>query len=462
MTSFPVWQILVRLRATALPSRGVQHHGKRRRSPVKKKSTTRRQFLVGSAAAAATTACATGPNAHPIVKASARAPLGDDEPIRMGVIGTGGMGGGHIGSTINQNKTGQEKVEVVALAEVCKPRLEDRLRQARNDQDGVTVDGYRDYRELLARDDIHCVLIASPEHWHAQQSVDAIEAGKDVYVEKPMTLKLEDALWMREVMQANPDMRLQVGTQYMMYGKYQEAKKIIAEGGIGHPTFSQTGYCRNSRDGEWLYGIDDRVKPGEMLDWEAWCGPGGEAEWDTEVFHRWRRYSRWSTGIIGDLLVHMMTPMMFCLDRGWPTRVTCAGGHYVDKAMDNHDQVNLTVEFEKEHTMIVAGSTCNENGLEVMVRGHEADLFLGSNNCVLRPQRVYVDDIEERTIKCANVSPQEALRLDWLRCVRTREQNQSQVDLAAQVMVVVDLASRSAWDGRAWTFDPETMTASPA
>ena len=429
---------------------------------MNKKSTTRRQFLVGSAAAAATTACATGPNAHPIVKAGARAPLGDDEPIRMGIIGTGGMGGGHMGSTINQNKTGQEKVEVVALAEVCKPRLDDRLRQARNDQDGVTVDGYRDYRELLARDDIHCVLIASPEHWHAQQSVDAIEAGKDVYVEKPMTLKLEDALWMREVMQANPDMRLQVGTQYMMYGKYQEAKKIIAEGGIGHPTFSQTGYCRNSRDGEWLYGIDDRVKPGEMLDWEGWCGPGGEAEWDTEVFHRWRRYSRWSTGIIGDLLVHMMTPMMFCLDRGWPTRVTCAGGHYVDKAMDNHDQVNLTVEFEKEHTMIVAGSTCNENGLEVMVRGHEADLFLGSNNCVLRPQRVYVDDIEERTIKCANVSPQEALRLDWLRCVRTREQNQSQVDLAAQVMVVVDLATRSAWDGRAWTFDPETMTASPA
>ena len=112
--------------------------------------------------------------------------------------------------------------------------------------------------------------------------------------------------------------------------------------------------------------------------------------------------------------------------------------------------------------MIGAGATCNENGLEVLIRGHEADLLLGSNNCVLQPQRPFADDIEPRTIKCGNVSPQEALRLDWLRCVRTREQNQSQVDLAAQVMVVVDLATRSAWDGKAWTFDPETMTASPA
>ena len=112
--------------------------------------------------------------------------------------------------------------------------------------------------------------------------------------------------------------------------------------------------------------------------------------------------------------------------------------------------------------MIVAGSTCNENGLEVLIRGHEADIFLGSNNCVVRPQRIFVDDVDEQTIQCANVSPQEALRLDWLRCVRTREQNQSQVDLACKVMVVVVLATRSAWGGKAWTFDPETMTASPA
>ena len=171
-------------------------------APVKKNSTTRRQFIAGSAAAAATTACATGQTARPIVKAGKRADLGPDDTIRMGIIGVGGMGGGHLGSTINQNNNGEDKVHVVALSDVCKPRLDNRLNQARNDQKGVQVDGYRDYKELLARDDIHCVLIASPEHWHAQQAVDAIEAGKDVYVEKPLCLDLDEAFELQELAQA--------------------------------------------------------------------------------------------------------------------------------------------------------------------------------------------------------------------------------------------------------------------
>ena len=277
-----------------------------------------------------------------------------------------------------------------------------------------------------------------------------------------MTLSIEDALWIVRTLEANPHMRMQVGTQYMMLEKYQAAKRLIAEGKIGHPTLSQTSYCRNSPNGEWLYGINQDVKPGETLDWEAWCGPKGVAEWDTEVYHRWRRYKDWSTGIIGDLLVHMMTPMMFSLDRGWPTRVTASGGHYIDKEMENHDQVFLTVEFEKEHTMVVAGSTCNENGLETLIRGHEANLFLGSNNCILRPERIFAEDIDEETINCGQVNAQPALRLNWIECMRTRAMNVSPVTLAAQVMVVVDLATRSMWNGSAWSFDPATLTAKKA
>lgn len=124
--------------------------------------------------------------------------------------------------------------------------------------------------------------------------------------------------------------------------------------------------------------------------------------------------------------------------------------------MENHDQVMLTVEFEKEHTMIVAGSTCNEQGLEVLIRGHEANLYLGSNDCELRPERIFADDVDPERHECSRVSPQEALRLNWLHCVRTREQNISQVELAAQVMVVVDLATRSMWTGSAWGFDSAT------
>ena len=138
-----------------------------------------------------------------------------------------------------------------------------------------------------------------------------------------------------------------------------------------------------------------------------------------------------------------------------------SGGHYVDMAMENHDQVNLTIEFEKGHTMVVAGSTCNDVGLEVMIRGHKANIYLGGQNCVLRPERIFVDDVDEQEIPAEDIgNDQDALRRDWLNSIRTRQPNRSQVDLATQVMVIVDLATRSMWDGHAYTFDPATLSAS--
>lgn len=421
---------------------------------------SRRTLLRGTAAAAAVAASTTvRADDRPIPKAPAKGPIEDGKPIRIGFIGLGGMGNGHLDSTLGQIKDGKVNAQVVAVAEVQKFRREDAQKKATERQTGVEVAAYVDYLELLARPDIDCVLIASPEHWHAQMAVDAIQNGKDVYLEKPMTLRLPEALWLQNVMEANPHMRLQVGTQYMMWGRYREAKRLIAEGAIGHPTFSQTSYCRNNKEGEWLYGIDGRVAPGETLDWKRWCGPLGEQKWDTNIYHRWRRYKDFSTGIIGDLLVHMMTPMIYAVDPGWPVRVSAIGGHYHDKAMQNHDQVNLAVQFEKEHTMIVAGSTCNEQGLEAMVRGHEGNLYLGSNNCVLRPERLYADEIDQQEIKCDPINEQPELRRNWLDCVRSREANVSPVELGAKVMVIVDLATRAMWEGGEWLFDPATRTA---
>jgi len=385
-----------------------------------------------------------------------RVPLGPDEPIRVGVIGTGGMGTGHCRSLMALNADGRAELEIVALADVAQSRLEDAAKACDEKQKGE-VATHADYGELLARDDVHAVLIASPEHWHAQMAVDAIAAGKDVYLEKPMTLNLEQALWLKDVVEAN-DSLLQVGTQKTTIPRYVEARKLIAEGVIGKPVWSQTSYCRNSMTGEWnYYDIDERVVPGETLDWDAWCGPLGPQEWDPLVYFRWRRYKKYSTGIIGDLLVHVMTPLVQCVDAGWPVRVTATGGHHIDLDMENHDQVNLTIEFETGHTMVVAGSTCNETGLETLIRGHKGNVFLGGNNVVMRPERIFVDEVDERTIECEGVHDQDELRLDWLHCIRTREAVRSPAELGARIMVVVDLATRSMWEGSAFTYDPTTQ-----
>ncbi len=428
---------------------------------------SRRSFIAGTLATAAAgallTSCAsTGGRGSSYKKrrvpvASGRVPLAEGEAIRMAIIGTGGMGGGHQSAFTHFRNSKQENLEIVALCDVNKVRLNAAHARAEKELK-ATVDTHSDYRDILARDDIHAVLIAAPEHWHYQMAVDAIAAGKDVYLEKPMTLYMDDALHLREVVLANPDTIFQVGTQKMILPKWQEAKRLIEDNAIGKPVFSQTSYCRNSKIGEWnYYHIDPDVVPGENLDWDAWCGPAGTREFSGDLLARWRRYREFSTGIVGDLLVHEMTPLMMALNPGWPTRITASGGHYIDKKMENHDQVNLTVEFETEHTMIVAGSTCNEIGLETMIRGHHATMYLNGRNVVIRPERLFVDEIDEQTVECESIgNDQDALRHNWLECIRTREAAVSGVDLATKMMVAVALATKSMWEGKAYTFDPET------
>ncbi|MFZ2874421.1 MAG: Gfo/Idh/MocA family oxidoreductase [Phycisphaerales bacterium] len=395
-------------------------------------------------------------------KAKPRVELKEGETIRMAVIGTGGMGTGHVESFLNLNAAGREKVHIVALADVNDLHVERAKSICDKKQEGVKVDTYRDYTKLLERGDIHGVLVASPEHWHADHGIDSLLAGKDVYLEKPMTLNLPDAMRLRAVVKGNPDMILQVGTQYAAQPKYLEAKKIIESGEIGLPLWSQIAYCRNTPAGEWnYYGIDKNWKPGVNLDWDAWCKPIGKQEWDPKLYIRWRRYRKASTGIVGDLLVHEMTPFFVSLNQcGWPVRVHAFGSHMIDKDMENHDQVNLNIQFESGHNMIVAGNTNNENGFEKIIRCQKGNIFLSGRHCVVRPERPFEKDIEEKTVQCPDVgNDQDQHRVNWLNCIRTRRQPDSNIDQGSKVMVVVDLATRAMWEGGSWSFDPKTMTA---
>ena len=399
----------------------------------------------------------------PSVKSRKGSSPKDSESIRMAIIGTGGMGGGHLHAIIALAQDGRTDTKIVALSDVCDSRLMG-AKKAAEEKQGFEIDSYTDYREILKRDDIHAVLIASPEHWHAQHIIDSLTAGKDVYTEKPMTLRLDEALAVRKAVLDHPERIFQVGTQMIMLPKYNKARDIVKSGMIGTPVWSQTSYCRNSTTGEWnYYGIDPEWKPGVNLDWNAWLGNLGPREWDPKVYARWRRYKDFSTGIIGDLLVHVMTPLIFALDSGWPTRVIASGAHVVDHDMENHDQVNLTVQFEDGHTMVIAGSTANEVGLETMIRGHKANIYLNSRHCEIRPERIFVDDIDSERIECEDIgNDQDMLRLNWLECIRTRQPAKSNIDLASKVLVAVDLATRSMWEGHAFKFDPSTMRASKA
>jgi predicted dehydrogenase len=423
---------------------------------------SRRHFLKTTAAAAVAAGLAGrevegAEDLEPIPQARPRAALGPNDVVKIAVIGTGGMGTGHAEAFARNARDGRP-VRLEALCDLCDPRVANA--KARVDKvQGGDITTYRRHEEVLARPDIHGVLIATPEHWHGRMAEDAIKAGKDVYVEKPMTLNLKDAQRLRKVVQANPSTIVVVGTQFVMTPSYVAAEKLIAEGAIGKPVWSQTSYCRNTKTGEWTYyAIDPAWKPGANLDWEQWCKPLGKASWNPEIYARWRRYKKYSSGIIGDLLVHHITPTLKALNVGWPTRVVATGGHMVDKAMENPDQININIDFENDHTMVVAGSTCNELGLERIIRGHKANLFVGGRNAIIRPERIWADEIEEREIAPEGevLDAQEMLRRHWVDCIRTREKPRSDVELGTKVMVIVDLAQRSFWEKAAFGFDPRS------
>ena len=139
--------------------------------------------------------------------------------------------------------------------------------------------------------------------------------------------------------------------------------------------------------------------------------------------------------------------------------MVASGGHYVDKVMENHDQVNLTIEFEGEHTMIVAGSTANEVGLETVIRGHKGNLYIGgARSAVVRPERIYADEVDEQTFEGDDLGDsQDQLRVSWIEAIRSKGPSPSPVELGAKVMVAVDLATRSLWEGSAFAFDSKTM-----
>jgi predicted dehydrogenase len=376
--------------------------------------------------------------------------IGANDRIRIGAIGCGGMGSAHLRSMVDQSKKNEENIQVIAVCDIYEPR-----KNAAKALTGGAV--YHDYRKLLENNDIDVVLIASPEHWHAQQAIDAMEAGKDLYLEKPLVRHLEDA---RKVYQTALRTKriVQVGSQWTEEDKWRKADELIKAGKIGKPVWSQTSYCRNSKEGEWNYHIDDDASPGN-LDWNAFLGTAPKRPFDKERFFRWRKYWDYSAGITSDLFPHVMHTLFIALDLDFPTRVTATGGIYVHPDREVPDTIHLLADFPSGHTMLVAGSTCNEQGLETLIRGHKANMYLGGDAVVIRPERVYAEEIEEtrEAVPGPAEDPMRVHEKNLWKCVRSREKPHCPIDLAYKVHVTVGLAELAYRQNKMMRWDAKKM-----
>jgi predicted dehydrogenase len=213
----------------------------------------------------------------------------------------------------------QDGVEIVGASDV----YEGRLTRAR-ERWGNQVFTSRDYREVLTRPDIDAVIIGTPDHWHAQISVDAMNAGKDVYVEKPMVQKIEDG---RRVIDAQKKTGrvLQVGSQRVSSIVYQKAKDLLKAGAIGQVNMIEAWWDRNSAIGAWQYSIPPDASSA-TVDWDRFLGSAPKVPFEPMRLFRWRNYRDYGTGVAGDLFVHLFSGMHFIMDAVGPTRVFSTGG----------------------------------------------------------------------------------------------------------------------------------------
>ena len=380
-----------------------------------------------------------------LAAATTRRVRGANERIRVGVIGCGGRGGAHINILMNLKDQG-ELLDIVAVCDTYRPRL---TRAA--DRTGAKLATMR-HEELLANGDIDVVVVATPEHWHGYQTLDAMRAGKDVYVEKPLThwSQLGLAEEVAEVSQQTGQL-VQVGCQRLSSSVYPQARALIRKGAIGRPIMAETGYFRIGDWGERGMSIDDpNAKPGPDLDWERFLGDRPRRAFDVSRHFRWRMYWDTSGGPITDNYVHFYNPLAYMLDLGYPDRVIGSGDihrYTLDEVPDPYterevpDTCNLIIDYPNKLTVTCLGTQGNSfttlgSNETPIIRGWEATLTIEETEIVVRP--IDTSKAEHREPIRSGIN-QNQFWTDFLECCRTRKQPISNAALSAPVNTTMQM-----------------------
>lgn len=343
----------------------------------------------------------------------------------------------------------------------------------------------KDYRRLLELKDVDAVVISTPDHWHARQTLDSFAAGKDVYVEKPMTRTAAEAVAVSDAA-ARFNRVLAVGVQSLADPSWATARELIAAGKIGAVSHVSGGAFRNDARGQWrFYRTVHQMTP-RTVDWDLFVGhrfevngvplgpPAGETPFDPATFAQWRCDRRFSGGPFTDLFAHHATRLLYATGLRTPARVVAAGGLYVEAdGRTVPDVATVAADFDSAH-LLFTSSTASAYPVEEVIRGRTGTLkFVKGGLHVIKddphggaglPPRL------EREVPPAEVvraeqprNETEAVWENFLNAVRTRDRAVlCGPELGTAAVVLSDLALKSYDDGRAYAWDAEKREAMPA
>lgn len=403
---------------------------------------SRRRFL--ATGAVATTAIAMS------AKSYARM-LGANDRIGIGFIGAGGMGTNHLNAC--KDLRDGDNLQFFGVADCWKTRAEK----------GAAIlktDAVTDYHELLSRKEIDYVTIATPEHRHAQIVLDALDAGKAVYSEKPLTHTIEEA--QSVVKKQNATGRpLQVGVQSTSDACYSTAAKAISEGVIGKIVQAQIEYVRRyDTAGPWRNPtLDPKMSKPDDLDWAAWLGPAPQVPWNPHDYFEWRCNSAYSGGVGTDLFIHRISRIIKACNLTYPRRVVGMGGIWQwNDGRDLPDNFEMICEYPRGMTVYVLGTQSNRVGIDHLIRGYRGTLYFTPDGWIAK-------DKDGKELASDKAPPREDLHLHHTNLhnhLRNGEPLNCPAELGLAGVVAVCMANESWRTSQMMGWDQEKQRMAPA
>jgi predicted dehydrogenase len=372
-----------------------------------------------------------------------------NDTLSVGCLGTGGRCQ-HLMKSLAQ----VPGVKIAAVCDVYDANLE-RGKRLADSQAFAT----KHYREVLDRKDIDAVLIASPDHWHVPMAVDACDAGKDVYVEKPLTHDLAEGAAIIEAQNRNRKI-VQVGMQQRSMPHIQKGRELVKSGRIGelykiHLSWNRGGSKRMERGPQ---GVDPR-----QVAWKDFVGRAADQPFDEYRFRNWRWFWDFGGGLLTDLMVHWIDVAHWFLDVDHPEKATAVGNHFASKGVwQTPDTIQCLLEYPNNVQAHFEGTFSNANlGAMITFMGTEATLYIDRGRYELTPE--YGKGKPESWILGSN--PQkgadfydkpdgELLHLtNWVECIRTRQRPNAPAEAGVSAASAAHLGNRAYRSGQvaAWT-----------